>query len=272
MLNSIIYFEEHCIKNFEKLEDDFIKNPKNFAEYVLGLTDVLCRLGTEMIRDSLETMDQILCRSSLRQRSWTIEAHHARTLLTSLGEVTFKRTLFLNKQTKQRSCLLDQILGLEPNQRLTQDALSRMLEEAVQTSYQRGGQQVGLATQVSRQTVKNKIHALNFPPDRHIPEHKKMVDYLYIDADEDHVALQFLKKKGDLTTAENGVKNNGLITKMVCIYEGKESETFHGRRRILTNRHCFCGVKNKEANQRFWDDIYHYLERNYDLEHVKRSI
>lgn len=33
MLNSILYFEEHYIKNFEKLEDDFIKN---FAEYAFG--------------------------------------------------------------------------------------------------------------------------------------------------------------------------------------------------------------------------------------------
>ena len=34
MLNSILYFEQFCIKNFEKLEDEFLKNPRNFAEYV----------------------------------------------------------------------------------------------------------------------------------------------------------------------------------------------------------------------------------------------
>ena len=49
MLNSILYFEQFCIKNFEKLEDEFLKNPKNFAEYVFGLTDLLCKLGTEML-------------------------------------------------------------------------------------------------------------------------------------------------------------------------------------------------------------------------------
>lgn len=70
MLNSILYFEEHCIKNFEKLEDDFLKNPKNFAEYVYGLTDTLCKLEIKMLWDSLETIDRILCESSLRRRSW----------------------------------------------------------------------------------------------------------------------------------------------------------------------------------------------------------
>ena len=47
MLNSILYFEEHCIKYFGKLEDDFLKSPKNFAEYVYGFTDTLCKFGTD---------------------------------------------------------------------------------------------------------------------------------------------------------------------------------------------------------------------------------
>lgn len=63
MLNSILYFEEHCIKYFGKLEDDFLKSPKNFAEYVYGFTDTLCKFGTEMLRDSLEAIDQMLCES-----------------------------------------------------------------------------------------------------------------------------------------------------------------------------------------------------------------
>ena len=92
MLNSILCFEQHCIKNFEKLEDDFLKNPKGFAEYVFGITDLLCKSGTEMLQDSLETMDCMLCESTFRQKSWTIEAHHPKTLITSLGDVTFRKT------------------------------------------------------------------------------------------------------------------------------------------------------------------------------------
>ena len=57
MLNSIIYFEENCTEIFEKLENDFLKNPTNFAGYVYGLVDELHKLGREMIKESLETMD-----------------------------------------------------------------------------------------------------------------------------------------------------------------------------------------------------------------------
>ena len=63
MVNSIRYFEEECINRFEKLEDDFMKNPTKLAEYVYGLTDELHKHGLAMIRESLETMDQMLHKS-----------------------------------------------------------------------------------------------------------------------------------------------------------------------------------------------------------------
>ncbi len=62
--------------------------------------------------------------------------------------------------------------------------------------------------QVSRQTAKNKLHGLSFPKTSAAgtPAEKKTVDYLYIDADEDHVSLQFKEKKGDLEMGENNWK------------------------------------------------------------------
>lgn len=41
MINSIKYFEEECISYFEKLEDNFMKEPLKLAEYVVGLTEEL---------------------------------------------------------------------------------------------------------------------------------------------------------------------------------------------------------------------------------------
>ena len=270
MLNSIIYFEENCIKNFEELEDKFLREPTKFAEYIYGLTEELHRLGLIMIQEALEEMDQMLQKSGVRRKSWTVESHISKTLTTSLGDVNFKKTLFKNKETGECKYLLDHVLQLEPYQRLTEDAEAEMLKEAVQTSYQQGAEHTSLTSKVSRQTVKNKIHQLKFPPDDRIPEQKKRVDYLYLDADEDHVALQFREKKGDITKAENGIKNNGLITKLVYVYEGKENGDLQNERKVLVNPHYFCGVNNGEENLEFWDEIYAYLDRNYDLEHVKK--
>ena len=138
MFKSIKYFEEECINRFEKLEDDFMKEPQRLAEYVLGLTEELHNLGLRMIQDSLEEMNEMIRKSQKRLQHWVVEAHETKQLITSLGTVTFEKTLFKNKETGKCEFLLDRIVGLEKHERISEDALARMLKEAVQSSYRRG--------------------------------------------------------------------------------------------------------------------------------------
>ena len=231
MLNSIRYFEEECINRFEKLEDQFLKHPDQLAEYVLGLTAELHQLGLKMIQESLEMMNRMLIESPIRRRDWVVEAHIRKQLITSLGTVAFKRTLFTNKHT---------------------------------------GESCSLTAEVSRQTVKNKIHQLEFPPEKEKPCRKKEVEYLYIDADEDHISLQFRKEKGDLMENENHQKNNCLLAKLIYVYEGIEKEAPKSKRHRLVNPHYFCSVDTGKGNEEFWDEVYEYLDRRYDLKKVKK--
>lgn len=173
MKNSIRYFCEKSMTNIEKLEVDFLKDPASLAEQIRGLRTELLKLGTEMVKEWLEEMDQKLQDSPVRRKKWVIEAHHEKTLLTSLGDVTFQKTLFQNKETKEYSYLLDRILGLKPKQRLTEDAIAKILEETVQTSYQRGAESVSETAKISRQTVKNILHALTFPSETETANKKK---------------------------------------------------------------------------------------------------
>lgn len=109
MYNSIKYFEEECISKFEKLEDEFIKEPQKLAEYVLNLTDELHNLGLRMIQESLEEMNTMLRKSPKRLQHWVVESHDTKQLITSLGKVTFEKTLFTNKETGESEYLLDRI-------------------------------------------------------------------------------------------------------------------------------------------------------------------
>ena len=111
---------------------------------------------------------------------------------------------------------------------------------------------------------------MEFPKNEEKTEGKKVVDYLYIDADEDHISLQFREKKGDLEENENHQKNNCLIVKLVYIYEGIENESPKSKRHCLVNPYYFCGVNNGEGNIRFWEEIYEYLSSHYDLDKVKK--
>lgn len=270
MVKSIKHFAEESIGIFENLEIDFLKHPEKMAEYVKGITKELHKVGLLMIQETLEEMNQQLRESSKRKTQWYIEKDSQKQLITSLGTVHFTKTLFQNRDTGEMEYLLDRILGLEKHERMTEDAVAAMLEEAVQTSYRRGGEESTLEGAVSKQTVKGKIHELKFPRDIHKPDIKKEVDYLYIEADEDHVALQFREKKGDLVISSNGQKNNSLITKLVYIHEGIEPEAPKSKRYKLINPHYFCRVCDGKENEAFWDEIYEYINANYNLEKVKK--
>lgn len=270
MVKSIKHFEEESIRIFENLEDEFFKDPQHIAEYVYGITEELHKIGLLMLKESLESMNQLLKESGKRKSSWVVEKDSRKHLLTSLGTVYFTKTLFTHKETGKMEYLLDRILGLEKHERMTEDAEAQMLQEAVQTSYRRGGEASCLDGSVSKQTVKNKLHALRFPTDTEKPEKKREAEYLYIEADEDHASLQFREKKGDLEEKANHQKNNCLITKLVYVHEGIEPEAPQSKRYKLVNPHYFCRVCDGKDNERFWDEVYGYIDSHYDLTKVKK--
>ncbi len=270
MVKSIQQFTEKGIINLEKVREGFMKNPKDMASLVYGIRDEVITLGLDIIRETLEDCDQMLRESGVRRTHWDIVKRDKKKLTTSLGTLEFEKTLFRNKESKERVYLLDSLLGLESHERLSEDAVARLLEEAVQSSYRRGGEETSLTDQVSKQTVKNRIHQLSFPEEEAGVVKKKAVEYLYIDADEDHVSLQFREKKGDLVVGANHQKNNCVLAKLVYVYEGIEPEAPKSKRHRLINPHYFSGTYDGENNAKLWEEIYKYLERHYDLAKVKK--
>ena len=92
---------------------------------------------------------------------------------------------------------------------------------------------------------------LNFLKTRRSPRKEKEVEYLYIEADEDHASLQFREKKGDLIENENHRKNNCLITKLVYVHEGIENRAPQSKRHKLVNPYYFCGTSYGEENAEY---------------------
>ena len=269
MIKSIQQFEESGIKKLEKIIESFMKDPKDMASFVYGIRDEVIALGLDLIKETLEDCNQMLRDSAKRKQSWEVVRTDEKKLTTCLGTVCFEKTLFRNKQTRESAYLLDRILGIESHERLTEDAEAKLLEEAVQTSYRKAGEETSLTDQVSKQTVKNKLHKLTFPQQKETKPEKKAVEYLYIDA-EDHVSLQFKEKKGDLEMGENHRKNNCVLAKLVYVYEGIEPEAPRSKRNKLVNPRYFSGVYDGADNAKLWDEVYAYLDSHYDLEKVKK--
>ena len=79
----------------------------------------------------------------------------------------------------------------------------------------------------------NKLHTLEFPLLEPLKE-KRTVSCLYIDADEDHVSLQYLEKKGDIKKP----RVNTVMPKLIYVYE---DVNFDGSKHELVNCHYFGG-------------------------------
>ena len=271
MIKSIQQFQTKGVKNLEKVFINYSADMTKIAEMVKGVTDSVINLGLSMIAEELEMYDTYLRENKQARSEWYIERRDKTTLLTSLGSVTYQKTLFRNKFTGKYEYLLDRVMGIEKHARMTEDAEAKILEEAVQTSYRKGGLSASITEEcVSKETVMNKLHALEFPKNTEKPEEKKVVDYLYIDADEDHVSLQFREKKGDLIKTENNRKNNNAIAKLVYVYEGIEKEAPSSKRHKLVNPYYFSRVCDGDANQKFWDEIFEYVDNHYELSKVKK--
>lgn len=265
----IQHVNEVSIKAFVELQKEFFKNPKDFASYVYGISAELQKIGLMIIRESLEDMDRMYRESGLCREKWVINRKDAKQLVTSLGTVDFSKTLFRNKSTGELSYLLDDVLGMDPHARMTEDAEAQMLEEAVQTSYRRGGDAVNPSDSISKTAVKDKLHNLRIPHTWEKPEEKKAVEYLYIEADEDHISLQYREQKGDLVQ-KNGIKNNTLISKLIYVHEGVAPDAPKSRRYHLVNPHYFARVCDEKGNNAFWDEVYQYILDNYDVEQIKK--
>lgn len=262
MIKSIQQFQSEGVKNLEKIMTDYSADITKIAEMVQGVTKGVVDLGLSIIAEEWESYDEILRERKELRPDWYIVRRDETTLLTSLGNVTYHKTLFKNKFTGEHEYLLDRIMGIEKHARMTEDAEAKLLEEAVQTSYRKGGESASISDDmVSKETVMNKIHNLNFPRVKPQME-KKALKYLYIDADEDHVSLQYINTKGDIKKP----RTNTIMPKLIYVYEGITNE--NGRNELINKKH-FGGVyEGGKAIEQLWKEVAEYIEASYDAEEL----
>ena len=263
-------FFEKGIAKLIKVREEYAKHPEDFNGLVRGVRKVTNEFELQFIADVLEARDEQLRESLLRKEKYVIVRKDRKELITSLGAVHFEKTLFKNKESGESEYLLDRLLGFDPHQRLSEDAKVNLLEEAVQTSYRKAGEETcSNEDSVTKETVKDLLHELEFPEET-MAEEKKVVPYLYIDADEDHISLQFRENKGDLQKGENGYKENTEIGKLIYVYEGIEKEAPKSTRHRLINPHYFSGVYRAEKNRELWEEVWRYIDSHYDVNRLKR--
>ena len=270
MYKSILQFNEYGTIKLDDICARFFENPKDVAGFVEGVKSEVLKFACAFIGDAFEELNTIIKDDPTRKKAWNVVRTDCKSMLTSIVEITYSKTLYKNKKNGSRTYLLDRVLEMEENARLTEDAEANILCEAAQTSYRRGGEAASILDKVSSATVKNKLHALEFPKHSAL-EKKRQVRYLYIDADEDHVPLQFFDNKGDIPVDEKGRKYNNVQVKLVYVYEGIRPVAPKSDRYELIRPHYFSGVYEEKSNASLWDEIAEYIEENYDTDNIEKS-
>ena len=263
MINSIQQFQVEGIKRLSEVFNHYTGDLTKIAEMVYGVTDEVTKLGCQMIAEEWESFDELLRNRKDVRKGWHIVRKDETSLLTSLGEVIYKKTLFKNTKTGESCYLLDQLMGLEKHARITEDAEARVLKEASESSYRKGGAHASIkGDTISKEAVMNKLHRLDFPSIA-VPE-KMERKSIYIDADEDHVSLQYLDQKGDIKKP----RQNTIMPRIIYVYEGVDTEK-DGRPRLVNTKY-FGGVyEGTKEIRKLWNEVLDYLNEAYDMDAVE---
>ena len=227
----------------------------DYSNFEVKLKDMLDGLGRKICQDVLQHADELIRKNRAERAGWNIERRdEQKNILTPFGAIEYKRTYFVNKDTKQYAHLVDLMAGHGPHARIDCALSSLLAERAVESSYRKSGAAPSLfnrETHVSGQTVMNTLRSFSaVAPVSPGPAEKRKVRFLYIEADEDHVAAQ---------------KGRNMQVYLVYVHEGKEER--NGRRQLINPRY-FAGCY--DSTEDLWYEVADYIAANYDLNSVEQ--
>lgn len=261
MYNSIQHFNEFGVRKIEKAIETFISEKKDLADLVLGLQESLFELGRTIITEVLEDMDEHIFKSRERKNKYEVVRKDQSSLLTSFGMITYSRRYFRAKEGGYYKYLVDEYAGINPHDRVSADVVINALEEAAESSYRKAGTKVAYDNDLSKQAVMKKVHEIEVVDAPLLALDKNAVRVLYIEADEDHVALQHKAKAGD------GQRKTGIsMPKLVYVHEGIDAEKSTEKRNVLKNVRYFGGDLKSED---LWLKVAQYIDKQYKEEVIE---
>jgi len=261
MYNSIQHFNEFGVRKIEKAIETFITEKKDLVDLVLGLQESLFELGRSIVAEVLEDMDEYIFNSRERKRKYESVRKDQSSLLTSFGMIAYSRRYYKSKERGNYTHLVDEYAGINPHDRVSADVVINALEEAIESSYRKAGKKVAYDSDLSKQAVMKKVHEVEVMDVPLPSSEKKSLRVLYIEADEDHVALQHKGNRDD------GQRKTGIsMPKLVYVHEGIDTEKSTLKRKALKNVRYFGGDLKSED---LWLQVAQYIDAQYREEDIE---
>lgn len=242
-MNIIQEIQKIIIKAYQSNLEKALSGKVSLSELTKDIETELHRAGTLMVKETLETLDQAVKESKTRKKHWHVERKgEENTIATAMGPVSYKRTYYVNKKTKEYAYLSDELLGIEKHQRKDMNVCAMLVEKATTSSYQQAAEDSSYCGINSKTTVMNEIRRLGAVPNSaaKVKKQKQEIPIIYIEADEDHVPLQIGKKD---------------ISKIIYVHEGRK--TVSKNRNKLLNVRYFSDAR--QTSEELWLDVAKYI-------------
>lgn len=206
--------------------------------------------------DVLTQLDEALHQARDRER-YVLKDVRTREELTLVGPVSFRRRYYWDREEKRWVCLLDEALGIESRQRVSDTVRAAAVEAAVtNTSYraaagelERCGCQVTVSHEAIRQWTLKVGKAI---------EADKEVRQLGSVAGQRRVPVLFVEADGFWPARQRGRRTEA---RLMVVHEGWERRTPGSKEFRLVKRRDFVPSPGGDA----WAEFSAWLESKYDL-------
>jgi hypothetical protein len=231
------FFDTGTIRTLDEMETE-LKEKTN------------CYLRNTM-KTYLEGLDEAIAedKTGRKKKGYVVEHKgDKREIYTQFGSLEFNRRYYKNKINDTYSYLLDRVVGIESYDRVTGSVSAALVESASEVSYAKSSKYI-CDGYITPQTVMNKIRRtkeLNIG----IPEEKRKVRYLNVEADEDHVSLQ---------------DGTDTIVPLISIHEGVERRGKRGK--CINIHHISSHGKNTED---MWQEAAEWIYEAYDVDEIEK--
>ncbi len=109
----IISFFDTLLTSIFDAEQSFFENPKNFSELESSVKSSTDAFAASFLGAILSEMDQTIRNTSWRNGRYTIHRNGTRTLISSVGDISFDCTYYKSKTQKNTfTYLLEDLIGL----------------------------------------------------------------------------------------------------------------------------------------------------------------
>lgn len=229
-----------------KMHQNIIENGASFDELVKDMRDFLSLTGTMAMKGVLEEVEKEFHEEIKATHKYhVVDKNRSRTLVTCFGNVEITRRYYREKRSGKYVFLMDKMLKIPANDRIDVNCKAAIVAKSAEVSYKKADEII-TGGRLSRQSVCNAVRESGVIPVEAAkrPKVNRGASRIYIEADEDHVAMQNGKTKQN---------------KLILTYEDKKM-TCKGRRKLVAKR-VFTGYQPASS---VWKTVNEYVKEAYE--------